>query len=254
MQCCVSFLFKTNGTQALPKSSKRRRSPSVGTISDLSTDETGASKPDNHRRRYQKQRRRKLRAEEDARAGEGSKATWRKHRSTAEPIHLPNVDASELPVNSSGFGGVRQPGFKPRETLEELQARGYRYITHNTKDARPVVDCMGRCIGLVNCQPQDEKSWGRVIRGLERGVEEGLKALSFTEKQRCHKRGKYAAINVGNGYGGGRKASTALLYFSFLLSLLVASGQYPLEPEDASLHGQPPTEAKFQTLDQISQP
>lgn len=87
---------------------------------------------------------------------------------------------------------------------------GFTYVASG-KEACPLVDRTGRIIGITHCIPRDEDGWGKVVRGLERGVADGLGELSFTKKQRVHKRGQFAALNVGVAYGGGRQVSLTLL-------------------------------------------
>ncbi|KAF9009765.1 hypothetical protein BDZ89DRAFT_964684, partial [Hymenopellis radicata] len=73
---------------------------------------------------------------------------------------------------------------------------------------RPLVDAQGRMFGVVHCAPRDEERWNaEVIQDMATCIEEGRAALNFTEKQRNHKRGAFPAVNVGVGFGGGRKVA-----------------------------------------------
>ena len=156
--------------------------------------------PLNHRRCNKKKRR-----DKERQADGGIKATWLKHKAEASPVVLQDFDVSSLPVSSSGFAGHAQASFRSSKSLEDLLADSFYYVKKTDSGARPLVDKNGRAFGLVHCMPREEKSWGKVIRGLERGVLEGVEGLKFTKKQSLHKRGKFPAINVGVGFGGGRK-------------------------------------------------
>ncbi|KAF9042703.1 hypothetical protein BDZ89DRAFT_1034483, partial [Hymenopellis radicata] len=157
---------------------------------------SNASRVENHRQRSSKARRRAKRDALLQEAGSSVKRVCAKRRSEAQPIYFPEFDAADLPVNSTGFAGCPQQLPKRRHTLESLRAQG------------PLVDAQGRMFGVVHCAPRDEERWNaEVIQDMATCIEEGRAALNFTEKQRNHKRGAFPAVNVGVGFGGGRKVA-----------------------------------------------
>ncbi|KAF9028131.1 hypothetical protein BDZ89DRAFT_951577 [Hymenopellis radicata] len=80
-----------------------------------------------------------------------------------------------------------------------------RLITY-TPGSRPIVDRHRRMMVLIAGKPRDEDGWAAVENGVVDAIEQGSRGVSFSEKQRIHKRGRFPAPAVGVSHGGGELA------------------------------------------------
>ncbi|KAF7347991.1 hypothetical protein MSAN_01751200 [Mycena sanguinolenta] len=127
--------------------------------------------------------------------------------STRKPVALPTFDSSSLPTTYGAYSGkAEQPGEtrgkKKRWGLEELIRLGFQLIRWNGRTPHPLVDCAGRAFAVLAGQPNDASYTASVTSAYER-----IKALSaatyFPAAMRKHRRGLFAAINVGLNFGKG---------------------------------------------------
>ncbi|KAJ7834144.1 hypothetical protein B0H14DRAFT_2363952 [Mycena olivaceomarginata] len=75
--------------------------------------------------------------------------------------------------------------------------------------ARPLVDNAGRIFAVLAGQPDDSEWRAAVARAYDSIKTEGSNA-QFPPAMRCHRRGLFAAINVGLVYGKGQRIPTWL--------------------------------------------
>jgi hypothetical protein len=73
--------------------------------------------------------------------------------------------------------------------------------------ARPLVDNAGRIFAVLAGQPDDDQWRGAVCRAYDFIKAEGI-AADFPAAMRKHRRGLFAAVNVGLGYGKGQRLPT----------------------------------------------
>lgn len=134
----------------------------------------------------------------------------RAKQSLSNPIIASGYSVAEAPVNSTGTAGLRRRKYDSPRSWKEAQRRGYTYYEVEAGDpARPLVDRQNRKFGLSPSRPVDVKGdddWNaNVICEMERDIAEGVMTLTFSKKEREHKRGDFPATNGGVGFGGGRK-------------------------------------------------
>ncbi|KAJ6473442.1 hypothetical protein C8R47DRAFT_987457 [Mycena vitilis] len=83
------------------------------------------------------------------------------------------------------------------------------HLTNNASDPRPIIDCHGRIIAVLVGQPKDPTYATAVKAAYSTITQEGL-AARFPADMRKHRRGLFAAINVGLSYGKGQTAPSWL--------------------------------------------
>nr|GAT56089.1 predicted protein [Mycena chlorophos] len=94
-------------------------------------------------------------------------------------------------------------GSKKRWTLEPLVERGFLVIPWDGKMPRPLVDSTGRVFGALAGQPDDPSYAASAQRAFDAVLREGH-AAKFPASEKKHRRGLFAAINVGVSYGQGQ--------------------------------------------------
>lgn len=155
------------------------------------------------------QRRAKKRREREE-AGEYPKESTRRHvKEAMDNILEFNIDAEELPVNSSGFGGLRRTFAKDRRDADALCAQpGWRRLRYGGKGSIPLVDRKRRLLACVGGMPKDADRWkSEVIEPLEEAIETGSRGVKFSKKEKDHKRGPFPATAIGVSHGGGETVS-----------------------------------------------
>ncbi|KAJ7159362.1 hypothetical protein C8R43DRAFT_882012 [Mycena crocata] len=82
---------------------------------------------------------------------------------------------------------------------------GYSLVQWDGYEARPLVDKSGRIFAVLAGQPRDPTYATAVARVFATVMQEGADAR-FSYEMRHHRRGLFAAINVGLSYGKGQTA------------------------------------------------
>ncbi|KAJ7791778.1 hypothetical protein B0H14DRAFT_2202101, partial [Mycena olivaceomarginata] len=124
----------------------------------------------------------------------------------AEPIPT-RFDASTLPTAHGAYSGkvegkTEKYGSKKPRSLTELIAMGFQLVKWNGYDAHPLVDIHGRIFAVLAGQLRKQKYQASVHTAYELITKEGI-AAGFPAHMRKHRRGLFAAINVGLTYGKG---------------------------------------------------
>ncbi|KAK7032699.1 hypothetical protein R3P38DRAFT_2773238 [Favolaschia claudopus] len=127
-------------------------------------------------------------------------------------VPLPFFDTLSLPTTSSAYMAKAETaeetrGSKKRRSLKELLALGFRLVGWNGITPQPLVDQHGRIFGVLAGQPNKPGYRTSVCRAYEAMKEERLQA-QFPAKMLRHRRGLFAAINVGLTVGPGQSSPT----------------------------------------------
>ncbi|KAJ7781734.1 hypothetical protein DFH07DRAFT_764761 [Mycena maculata] len=187
-----------------PPAPKRRRSPSFDDLLATGKPQTG-----NHRRRAAK------RAKGiESKGYEARASTICDHILPAKPVPAPAFDAADLPAAQGAYGAKVESkqekyGHKKRRTLAELIGLGFQVIHWNGIDARPLMDSTGRIFAVLAGQPTKDRYHEAVNRAYDFIKTQGT-ASCFPAAMRRHRRGLFAAINVGLTYGKGQTDPTWL--------------------------------------------
>lgn len=119
---------------------------------------------------------------------------------------LDEYDVQDSSVNSTGFAGKRKKARPCPRTRKACDAAGFSYCEAMPGLTRPIVDRYYRKFALAHVMPRAQEEWqSEVMQDMVEGIEEGMRVLNFTHKQRFHKRGFWGVTNSGCGFGGGRK-------------------------------------------------
>ncbi len=119
-----------------------------------------------------------------------------------------DVDAEDLPVNSSGFGGLRRSFVKDKRDADALCAQpGWRHLQYELgQGSIPLVDRKRRMIACIGGTPKDVERWTQeVVKPLEQAIAQGSRGVKFSKKEKHRKRGPFAATAIGVSHGGGEK-------------------------------------------------
>ncbi|KAJ7172954.1 hypothetical protein C8R43DRAFT_873833 [Mycena crocata] len=81
---------------------------------------------------------------------------------------------------------------------------GFTLVEWNGYDARPLVDAQGRIFAVLAGQPRDPTYAAAVHRVYQKMTEEAA-GVHFPYDLRHHRRGLFAAVNVGLSYGKGQR-------------------------------------------------
>ncbi|KAJ7773776.1 hypothetical protein B0H14DRAFT_3508724 [Mycena olivaceomarginata] len=187
-----------------PPPRKRHRSPNFDDVLATGKPQTG-----NHRRRAVKCARKIY---EDGYTP--SDSAIRDHIQPAEPVAAPAFDATGLPTAQGTYAAKvenkkEKCGSKKRRTLTELIALGFQLIRWNGINARPLVDSTGRIFAVLAGQPMKNGYPDAVVRAFDFIKAQGHASV-FPAAMCRHRRGLFAAINVGLCYGKGQAAPTWL--------------------------------------------
>ncbi|KAJ7091642.1 hypothetical protein C8R44DRAFT_719715 [Mycena epipterygia] len=190
-----------NDVDDLPPPPPARKRRASATYDDLIA--TGAPLTGPHRRRAAK-RARTIETE----GYEPRESTIRDHVRPAAPVVAPSFDASTLPVAHGAYGAkvedkAEKYGSKKRRTVAELIGLGFQLIPWNGVTARPLVDGTGRIFAVLAGQPDNEEYRAAIARAYAFIKAEGI-AAQFPASMRHHRRGLFAAINLGLNIGKGQ--------------------------------------------------
>ncbi|KAJ7849710.1 hypothetical protein B0H14DRAFT_3452402 [Mycena olivaceomarginata] len=122
-------------------------------------------------------------------------STIERHVRSAEPIHIPSFNAATLPVALGAYAAKTEDkgekyGRTKRHSVAGLIGLGFQLIRWNGINPHPLVDSEGRTFLVLAGQPDDAQYPRRPMRK--------------------HRRGLFAAINVGLTFGKGQTAPTWL--------------------------------------------
>ncbi|KAJ7073290.1 hypothetical protein B0H15DRAFT_957355 [Mycena belliarum] len=188
-----------------PPPPKRRRTA----VDDM----LDCKKPLTHSHRNRKSKRAKLFADK-GNVARLSTVNAHARAALATPLHH-TLDAQTLPVAYGGYGAkvedaAESKGRTKARTLEELVRIGFKVVEWNGFDARPLVDARGRIFAVLAGQPRDA-GWASAVERVYRVVSAEGTAASFPAKMHHHRRGLFAAVNVGLSYGKGQRIPSRLL-------------------------------------------
>ncbi|KAJ7674277.1 hypothetical protein B0H14DRAFT_3537466 [Mycena olivaceomarginata] len=134
-------------------------------------------------------------------------ATLHEHVQPAPPLHLPCFNAATLPTAHGAYAAkvedkTEKRGAKQRRSLAELIAVGFS--SSAGMESRPLVDSAGRIFAVLAGQPNDASWRAAVGRAYDSIKKEGSDA-HFPPAMCRHRRGLFAAVTVGLGYGKGQR-------------------------------------------------
>ncbi|KAF7353122.1 hypothetical protein MSAN_01499600 [Mycena sanguinolenta] len=130
--------------------------------------------------------------------------------SRSEQIAIPKSDASTLPCAHGPYGGKTEQrhetrGKQKKWSVAGLLGLGFQLIRWDGRTPHPLVDCTRRIFTVLAGQPSDLSYTASADSAFQR-----IKALSratyFPAAMRRHRRGLFAAINVGLNFGKGATA------------------------------------------------
>ncbi|KAJ7797048.1 hypothetical protein B0H14DRAFT_3549290, partial [Mycena olivaceomarginata] len=130
----------------------------------------------------------------------------------ADPIVVPEFDASSLPAAHGAYGAKREDdseryGGKKRRTVAELIGLGFHLLRWNGITPHPLVDCMGRIFAVLAGQP-DRDDYRAAVGDAYDFIKQQGDATYFPRAFCRHRRGLFAAINVGLTFGKGQAVPT----------------------------------------------
>ncbi|KAF8157348.1 hypothetical protein K438DRAFT_1861737 [Mycena galopus ATCC 62051] len=128
------------------------------------------------------------------------------HVKPVEPTHVLSFDASTLPAAHGAYSGK---GSKTRRSLTDLLGLGLQLVPWDGVNPIPLVDKEGRIFAVLAGQPTAHGYADSVRRAFEFMKFEGNK-IHFPPSMLHHRRGLFAAINVGLTYGKGQSVPTWL--------------------------------------------
>ncbi|KAJ7080780.1 hypothetical protein B0H15DRAFT_953377 [Mycena belliarum] len=145
------------------------------------------------------------------------------HPGLIEPLQRA-VDAATLPAAHGGYTAKAPDaaelwGSKKRRTLDEVKGMGFTVLPWNGFDSRPLVDAQGRVFAVLVGQPRDTE-WAAAVNDAYSAIDEEGTAADFPSHMRKHRRGLFAALNVGISYGKGQRVPSRFLHSSAHTSLL----------------------------------
>ncbi|KAF7373333.1 hypothetical protein MSAN_00542900 [Mycena sanguinolenta] len=130
--------------------------------------------------------------------------------SQAVPIPIPKFDASTLPAAHGAYGGKTEQrdetrAKKKRWNVAELLALGFQLIRWDGRTPHPLVDRTRRIFAVLAGQPNDD-SYAASIKSAYQRIKTLSASAYFPAAMRRHRRGLFAAINVGLNFGKGATA------------------------------------------------
>ncbi|KAJ7803081.1 hypothetical protein B0H14DRAFT_3487824 [Mycena olivaceomarginata] len=194
-----------NEVDDLPLLSCSRKRPASPTFDDLLA--TGQPHKGCHRRRAAKHMRS---IQEEGYVPHASIVA--EHVKPAVPLHMPSLDAIALPATHSVYAGRVEDkdekyGAKKRRSLAELISLGFQLVRWDGITARPLVDNAGRIFAVLAGQPDNDR-WRRAVSRAYGFIKAEGMGADFPAAMRKHRRGLFAAINIGLGYGKGQRLPT----------------------------------------------
>ncbi|KAJ7723135.1 hypothetical protein B0H16DRAFT_1737346 [Mycena metata] len=202
-----------------PHPKKRRRRVSFeDVVASATPPHTGAhrqrpAKPPNTSRRKRNSdashaRRKQKRSKAKAELGHKPTAsTLHAHVHPAAPLDS-GLNASSLPTTFGAYAAKVEDAQEKRgrtvwRSLLDFTARGFRVIRWDGIHARPILDCRGRIVAVLAGQP-DKPSYRAAADAAFAAMRNAGNSTRFPAEMKKHRRGLFAAINVGLSYGKGQ--------------------------------------------------
>ncbi|KAJ7770870.1 hypothetical protein DFH07DRAFT_953867 [Mycena maculata] len=135
-------------------------------------------------------------------------STIHKHVQPAIPLDT-GLDTSTLPSAHGAYSAkLKGPaeerhGSKVRCSLANLLGLGFRLVEWDGITPQPLVDSQGRVIAVLAGQPRKD-SYRDAVACAYRAICDACSEAQFPPSMRQHRRGLFAAINVGLSYGKGQ--------------------------------------------------
>ncbi|KAG6905925.1 hypothetical protein DXG01_016915 [Tephrocybe rancida] len=126
------------------------------------------------------------------------KGVTQKRRSEGTVLQT-KVISETSPVTSSGWMGLRRDAPTGGISLAELLARGLRLFEWDGRTTHPLLDSVGRQIGVLLGRPRGD-TWDIKISAAA----DELRGAQAELGQQRNKRGDYAFVNSGISFGGGQ--------------------------------------------------
>ncbi|KAK7023266.1 hypothetical protein R3P38DRAFT_3195291 [Favolaschia claudopus] len=160
-------------------------------------------------------RRKKKRATEIPESGHTPRASSiQQHVRPALYIPAPFLDAMTLPTTSCAYsarteGKTERVGRKKRHSLKEMISLGFQLVKWDGITPRPLVDSCGRIFAVLAGQPV-LNGYGLAVSRAYNLMKSLGSASQFPAAMRKHRRGLFAAVNVGLTMGKGQPEPTWL--------------------------------------------
>ncbi|KAK7059376.1 hypothetical protein R3P38DRAFT_3303375 [Favolaschia claudopus] len=131
----------------------------------------------------------------------------------AEPFQAP-LDASALPTAKGAYSAKlenakEKHGNRICRSLEHFIGLGFSVLTWDGITPRPLVDRYGRIIAVLVGQP-DKPGYRDAANRAFAAIRKASQETQFPAAMHKHRRGLFAAINVGLSYGNGHTVPTWL--------------------------------------------
>ncbi|KAF7354764.1 hypothetical protein MSAN_01390600 [Mycena sanguinolenta] len=135
------------------------------------------------------------------------------HVAPAIPLAT-DLDTSSLPSTLGAYAGkvedaAEKRGSTVRRSLANLVGLGFHVVEWDGITPRPIIDKRGRIIVVLAGQPQDATYREAAKHAFEAIRDAGIGAR-FPASMRRHRRGLFAAVNVGLSYGKGQRTPSWL--------------------------------------------
>ncbi|KAJ7733360.1 hypothetical protein B0H16DRAFT_1768693 [Mycena metata] len=136
-----------------------------------------------------------------------SASTMRAHVHPASPLESA-LDASALPTTFGAYAAKLEDAREQRgrtvwRSLLDFTARGFSIIKWDGIHPRPILDRNGRIIAVLAGQP-DHAEYRAATDAAFAAMRNASKTTHFSAEMKKHRRGLFAAVNVGLSYGKGQ--------------------------------------------------
>ncbi|KAJ3730736.1 hypothetical protein C8R42DRAFT_637406 [Lentinula raphanica] len=198
-----------------PRLSTEGSSPSEGEDKPHSDPAGGTGKRARRCRKTLRNWKKRRLAREEGRFQTGLKEIARRRAAECQTLSAgDDFQTEDLPVNSTGWSGVRQQFEKTHPSYQELLGEEYemQLVGWKGDEGFPVLDKTGRIITVLAGKPQDSK-WGTLTEELEEQVRSARKNMTFSKKQRSNKRVSGPSVSMGTSFGGGSQAPGTMAFY-----------------------------------------
>ncbi|KAJ6552583.1 hypothetical protein DFH09DRAFT_1319034 [Mycena vulgaris] len=204
--------------KAPPSPRKRRRTSFDDVVASDPNPHTGPHRhrPAKPKRQANKdaaaaaRRKTKRAREKQARGHAPAASTIQEHVKPAAAAPLAtHLDTPTLPAALGAYAAKldpkkkRGPGCKVRRTLADMLGLGFQLVEWDGFTPRPLVDSAGRVFAVLAGQPRNDTYRDAARRAFHAICDAGA-AARFPPAMYRHRRGLFAAINVGLSYGKGQ--------------------------------------------------
>ncbi|KAJ7934440.1 hypothetical protein B0H13DRAFT_1855332 [Mycena leptocephala] len=131
----------------------------------------------------------------------GFKSISLRRRRGALPLKAP-LNTGQLPVEKTGWSGIRAPIVCRAYSLEELTGPvfGFTLVDWDGRITRPLVDSNGIVFAVLAGQPND-KTWLSDCTKFANKMADAAKDFCFTKKQKAGRHGDFRSASVGVSFG-----------------------------------------------------